>query len=117
MLLHLRCTNMPGPDDDADVLDLPDRLWQGETSTEAHHPITRSGRLAEVSPTVAFVPAFANVSAFSTGDGLFLVDTGSPFMARTVHDQVRAWSPLPLNTAVYSHGHVDHVFGVPVFEE
>ncbi|HXW33397.1 MAG TPA: alkyl sulfatase dimerization domain-containing protein, partial [Acidimicrobiales bacterium] len=24
---------------------------------------------------------------------------------------------LPLNTAIYSHGHIDHVFGVPVFEE
>ena len=22
----------------------------------------------------------------------------------------------PLHTAIYSHGHVDHVFGVPVFE-
>src|SRR5262249_53550510 len=37
--------------------------------------------------------------------------------ARGVHDAVRGWAPSALHTAVYSHGHVDHVFGVPVFEE
>jgi alkyl sulfatase BDS1-like metallo-beta-lactamase superfamily hydrolase len=46
-----------------------------------------------------------------------MVDTGAELMAKTIHGQVRVWSELPLNTAVFSHGHVDHVFGVSVFEE
>ena len=101
----------------ANVLETADRLWRGELSIGDHHPITFMGELAEVTDDVAFVPSFANVSAFSTSDGLLLVDTGSQFMARNVHEQIRGWRSDRLNTAVYSHGHIDHVFGVPVFEE
>ena len=100
-----------------DVLALVDRLWAGETATEIHHLFSMAPSLVEVDDGVAFIPAFANVSAFDTGDGLVLVDTGSVFAARQIHEVIRHWSPAPLHTAVYSHGHVDHVFGVPVFEE
>ncbi len=101
-----------------DILTLADKLWRGETEIEGHHPVSVAnlGELAEVADGVAFVPSFANVSAFTTGDGLILVDTGSAFLAQTVHGQIRRWSNERLDTAVYSHGHVDHVFGVPVFE-
>ena len=73
--------------------------------------------MAEVAEGVAFVPSFANVSAIDTEDGLVLVDTGSTFVARGVHAALRSWTASRLDTAVYSHGHVDHVFGVPVWEE
>ncbi|HUP84605.1 MAG TPA: alkyl sulfatase dimerization domain-containing protein [Acidimicrobiales bacterium] len=101
-----------------DILTLADELWRGETDLEGHHPVSGQnlGDLAEVMDGVAFVPSFANVSAFTTGDGLVLVDTGSALLAQSVHDQVRTWTPERLDTAVYSHGHIDHVFGVPVFE-
>jgi alkyl sulfatase BDS1-like metallo-beta-lactamase superfamily hydrolase len=62
------------------------------------------------------VPSFANVTAFDTDGGLVLVDTGGLLIAAHVHGQIRAWSDRPLHTAIYSHGHVDHVFGVPLFE-
>jgi glyoxylase-like metal-dependent hydrolase (beta-lactamase superfamily II) len=99
-----------------DILDLADRLWRGEVTTGEYHPVGHQGGLAEICDGVAFVPSFANVSAFSTQDGLVLVDTGSSFVAATVHDEIRRWSGQRLNTAVYSHGHIDHVFGVPVWE-
>jgi alkyl sulfatase BDS1-like metallo-beta-lactamase superfamily hydrolase len=73
--------------------------------------------VAEVSAGIAFVASFANVSAITTGDGLVLVDTGSSFVAGAVHEALRGWSALRLNTAIYSHGHIDHVFGVGVWEE
>jgi alkyl sulfatase BDS1-like metallo-beta-lactamase superfamily hydrolase len=100
-----------------DVLDLADRLWRGETDVGEHHPFRPEGGLAQVADGVAFVPSFANVSAFATGEGLVLVDTGSALLARQVHQELRRWSDGALHTAVYSHGHIDHVFGVPVFEE
>src|SRR4051794_29714489 len=100
-----------------DVLDIADRLWRGEIDIERHHPMAPRGGIVEVAPGTAFVPSFANVSALSTEDGLVLVDTGSQLTARSVFDQVRTWSSDRLHTAVYSHGHIDHVFGVPVFEE
>jgi glyoxylase-like metal-dependent hydrolase (beta-lactamase superfamily II) len=100
-----------------DVLELADRLWRGETSTAEHHPFSGRGGLVEPLDGVAFVPSFANVSAVATDAGLVLVDTGSEFLAKAVHQEIRRWSSQPLHTAVYSHGHIDHVFGVPVFEE
>ncbi len=101
-----------------DVLTLADKLWRGEAEIEGHHPVSghNIGELVEVTDGVAFVPSLANVSAFASGDGLMLVDTGSAFLAQTVHQQVRGWNNERLHTAVYSHGHIDHVFGVPVFE-
>ncbi len=103
---------MTGSDD---VLAVADRLWRGEVSTTQIHPLSPATGLAEVADGVSFVPSFANVSAVDTGDGLFLVDTGSAFMAQEIHRTLRTWSPARLHTAVYSHGHIDHVFGVPVW--
>ena len=99
-----------------DILDVADRLWRGEVGTDEFHPVGHIGKVAEICDGVVFVPSFANVSAFDTGDGLLLVDTGSAPLAPLVHSELRGWSPERLNTAVYSHGHIDHVFGVPVWE-
>lgn len=99
------------------VLDLADRLWRGEPDTGEYHPFRTLGELASIADGVAFVPSFANVSAFDTAEGLVLVDTGSAPFATAVHGHLRSWSQAPLHTAIYSHGHIDHVFGVPVFEE
>jgi alkyl sulfatase BDS1-like metallo-beta-lactamase superfamily hydrolase len=99
-----------------DVLDVADRLWRGEIDTSGHNPVGHMGGLAEICDGVAFLPSFANVSAFSTEDGLVLVDTGSAPVAKLVHQELRRWSAGRLNTAVFSHGHIDHVFGVGVWE-
>jgi alkyl sulfatase BDS1-like metallo-beta-lactamase superfamily hydrolase len=98
------------------VLDIAEQLWTGELSTAEAHPLRTWGGLAEVADGVAFTPSFANVSAIDTDDGLVLVDTGSSLMAQEIHRTLRAWTGSRLHTAVYSHGHIDHVFGVPVWE-
>jgi alkyl sulfatase BDS1-like metallo-beta-lactamase superfamily hydrolase len=100
-----------------DVIELADRLWRGEASIKDHHPIIFGEELAEVTDGVAFLPNFGNCSVFKTGDGLFMVDTGSSFTAPTMFEQVRRWSTGQLNTAVFSHGHIDHVFGVQLFDD
>jgi len=99
------------------VVELADRLWQGEVSIGDNHPLRPLRQLEQVADGVAFVASFANVSALTTEDGLFLVDTGSQALAGEVHDQIRGWSTDRLHTAVYSHGHIDHVFGVPLFDQ
>ena len=48
------------------------------------------GALAEITDGVAFLPTFGNCSAFTTDDGLFMVDTGSAFTAPTDARRVRA---------------------------
>jgi alkyl sulfatase BDS1-like metallo-beta-lactamase superfamily hydrolase len=56
------------------------------------------------------------VTAFDTEAGLVLVDTAGPMFGAHVHAAIRAWSARPLHTVIYSHGHIDHVSGVSVFE-
>lgn len=99
-----------------DVLEIADRLFTGELDPAEHHPFNQFGELAEISPTTAFVAAFANASAFLTDDGLLVVDTSSPFLCNKVHEALRTWRPDRLDTAVFTHGHIDHCFGVDLYE-
>ena len=101
----------------SDIFELADRFWRGDVEMKGPQAFGHRGELAEIDDAVAFVPSFANVTAVRTDDGLVLVDTGSAFFAAAVHEQIRSWTASALNTAVYSHGHIDHVFGVAVFEE
>jgi alkyl sulfatase BDS1-like metallo-beta-lactamase superfamily hydrolase len=98
------------------ITDIAERLWTGRTSTADHHPWAALQELEELDAGVGFVSSFANVVAFETGAGLVLIDTGSAFFATQVHEAIRGWSAEPVHTAVYTHGHVDHVLGVPAFE-
>ena len=99
-----------------ELLDLADKLFTGALPIEAHHPFTSSGQMAEVQRGLAFVDAFANAAAVDTADGLVMVDTSGVFHAAGVHDTIRRWSSSPLHTAVFTHGHIDHVFGVDLYE-
>jgi len=99
------------------VLKLADQLWTGAIRIEDSHPFSLLGDAEEVADGVVFVPSFANVAGFSTAEGLVLVDTGSAPLAAHVHNTLRRWNSTPLHTAVFSHGHIDHVFGVAPFEE
>src|SRR5690348_16156866 len=98
-------------------LDIAEDLWTGRITTAERHPVTEPlHELVELGRDVAFVSSFANVAALTTGAGLVLIDVGGFALAREVHALVRGWSPRPLHTAVYTHGHVDHAFGVPLYE-
>jgi alkyl sulfatase BDS1-like metallo-beta-lactamase superfamily hydrolase len=65
---------------------------------------------------VAFVSGFANAAVVDTDDGLVMADTSGVLHAQGVHDAVRAWSTRRLDTVVFTHGHIDHVFGVDLYE-
>ena len=59
--------------------------------------------------------AFVNTYALRTDSGLLLVDPGLLHNARSLHEAVRRWSASPLHTSVYTHGHIDHAFGLGPF--
>jgi glyoxylase-like metal-dependent hydrolase (beta-lactamase superfamily II) len=101
-----------------DLLATSAGLLDGSLSTDDHHPLSMdsTAALVELGDGLAFVESFANVVALSRSGQLALVDTGGVLHERTVHESVRRWSQDPLRWAVYTHGHVDHCFGVPRFE-
>lgn len=100
---------------------LADRHWEGEGDlVHEHHPVqTVNQRGAEeLDDGLLYVKSIASVSALDTGDGLVMLDTGGFFDVDHVYDSVRGWrAETPLAAAVFSHHHVDHIFGTTRFEE
>jgi alkyl sulfatase BDS1-like metallo-beta-lactamase superfamily hydrolase len=93
------------------LTDYADDVWNGA----ADDNIAQSGVL-DVADGVGFHPGFGNVIAFRAGGELVLFDSGNPMGAPALHEAVRRWSPDPVSTVVFSHGHIDHVFGVGPFD-
>lgn len=100
-----------------DLLEYADLVWRGEADTRIYHTGgLRQDGLHEVAAGVWMWPAFGNVYLVPTADGLFCYDTGEKRTAPDLFGAVRARTDARLHTAVYSHGHIDHVFGVGPFD-
>ncbi len=99
------------------ILEMAERMWRGDVRPEDLHPLTAGGDWEEIAEEVIFYHSFSNLTAFETGEGLVMVDTGTYFGQQQTFQAVRSWSQARLNTAIYTHGHVDHVFGVPPFAQ
>ncbi|MBI3768859.1 MAG: MBL fold metallo-hydrolase [Deltaproteobacteria bacterium] len=74
------------------------------------------GDPTEVAPRTYFVPAFANSAAFETDEGLVVVDVGLAMSGPAILAGLRRLTPAPVHTIVFTHGHVDHAFGVDAFD-
>jgi alkyl sulfatase BDS1-like metallo-beta-lactamase superfamily hydrolase len=103
----------------ATLHELSDLLLSGRADMRdpANHPFAFVDRIEEVAPGVAFYKAFVNVTAVRTAEGLVLVDTGSfhPAQNERSFAAVRRFAKDPVHTAIYTHGHVDHAYGLPPF--
>ncbi|MGZ3456068.1 MAG: alkyl sulfatase dimerization domain-containing protein, partial [Polyangiales bacterium] len=99
------------------VRDQFERYWYEEVDPEVEHPFAPLFALEEIDDKVAFVSSFANATAVKTDEGLVLVDTGSFLFASQAKVAIRGWSDELATRVVYTHGHVDHCFGVELWEE
>ncbi|MEW6187082.1 MAG: alkyl sulfatase dimerization domain-containing protein [Thermodesulfobacteriota bacterium] len=62
--------------------------------------------------------AFGNVVMVETSRGVVIVDTSeNAKSARKILEEFRKITDKPIKTIIYTHGHVDHVFGTSVFKE
>jgi glyoxylase-like metal-dependent hydrolase (beta-lactamase superfamily II) len=68
-----------------------------------------------ITDDVYFVSMFSTVTAFDTADGLFLVDSGLEQVAPVIANALRGKTDAPVDTAIYTHGHTDHAFGLDAF--
>jgi alkyl sulfatase BDS1-like metallo-beta-lactamase superfamily hydrolase len=92
-------------------------LIEGALEPEEVSPFQPKMELDEMGDGIAFVSSFANSTAIRTADGLAIVDTGSFLLFAQVHAAYRLWSARERAAAiVFTHGHVDHCFGVERWE-
>lgn len=97
------------------VLEQAERAWQGDLGELNVHPGRVLVALEVIDDGVAFMSAFSNALVVATDAGLVFVDTSSFFHAQPLHESVRRWTAAPVHTGIYTHGHVDHVFGLQRF--
>ncbi|MXZ53712.1 MAG: MBL fold metallo-hydrolase, partial [Acidimicrobiaceae bacterium] len=64
---------------------------------------------------VGLVCGFSHIWTLDAAEGLVVVDTSQPKFASAALEHLRHWRDVPVDTIVYTHGHLDHVSGAPVF--
>ncbi|MGA2408999.1 MAG: alkyl sulfatase dimerization domain-containing protein [Candidatus Binataceae bacterium] len=97
------------------IRDQAEQFWNGEISVVQQHPLIATGESEEVAAGVMYFRWFANVTAIKTDEGLVLIDTGSFFNQAETVKLVRRFAPDRINSAIYTHGHVDHASGMAAF--
>ncbi len=76
------------------------------------------GASEEVTEGVIFSTRQGNCTAYVCEDGIFMVDTNPQWYAQGTIEGIRTnHSKAPVDTIVYTHGHIDHVTGAEAFIE
>ena len=73
------------------------------------------GSFHEVAEGVGLVCGFSHIWTVDADQGLVVLDTSLPGFASVALEHLRRWRDAPVDTIVYTHGHVDHVGGARVF--
>lgn len=74
-----------------------------------------SGGPVEVAPRTWFQSWLSGVTAFETDDGLVLVDSGLRQLGAKLAGMLRQRTAAPVNSVIFTQGHVDHAFGLKDF--
>ncbi|MCC5950983.1 MAG: MBL fold metallo-hydrolase [Acidimicrobiia bacterium] len=74
-----------------------------------------SGGPVEVAERTWFASQLSGVTAFETDDGVVLVDAGAVMFAPMLAGSIREKTQAPIHTAIFTHGHVDHAYGLSEF--
>lgn len=100
--------------------DLFERLWSGQSPMEEWTAAVSGGAVNQVDDAVALVSTsylFGNVTAVRTAAGLVLIDSGSRETAHETFAAIRRWDSSPVNTIVFTHGHIDHTWGARLYDK
>ena len=89
---------------------------QAIDSGRIDQPVNRvNHELSEIGDGIAMVEAFSHAIVFRTAAGLVVFDTSGVQGGALVVKEIGKWNDAPVNTIVYTHGHLDHVGGSGAF--
>lgn len=94
-------------------VELSTRIIDTGEHDEAVNRVT--DKVCELTDGVSVVESFSHVITFATDDGLVCFDTSGHPKGPPVVEALRTWSSDPVDSIVYTHGHVDHVGGSGAF--
>jgi len=94
------------------VSELAEALWTGKTDTYQYHPFSPPFGMEKVAEDTWFYKGFSNSIFRDTSEGMIIIDTGAFWDSRTRFTAAREKVASRLDTAVFTHGHTDHVFGM-----
>lgn len=97
------------PIETADPVELSSRTIDDGATHELTNRVIQ--KLSVLDDDIAIVESFSHVIAFHTDDGLVCFDASGSHTGERVVEALRTWSPEPVGTLVYTHGHLDHVGG------
>ena len=99
------------------MLDKSAALIDGTSEDGLKLTVTTSAtEVEELDDGVAVIESFSNVVSFETTDGHVLFDVSHALSAPSVVEEFRHYTDTRVNTAVYTHGHTDHVGGAHAFD-
>ena len=99
------------------IIEFADSLWKGETDTYSHHPLSEPYGIDKVARNTWFHKFFANTIIRETDEGLIIIDPSAFMGVDLKFEAVRSVTSQRLHTAIFTHGHVDHCFGVSMYVE
>jgi len=92
-----------------------DRFWELAGASPEEAKFFYTGGPLQVAEATWFVSLIGGVTAFETEDGLVLVDSGMRNYAPQMATELRKHTSLPVHTAIFTHGHIDHAHGLVDF--
>lgn len=98
------------------VREIAEQAWAVEPGSPVPDLLGRPGRVFEVVPDIALASGFGLSIGIRTRDGLVVVDTSGKNHAETVVSAMREWDASPIRNVIYTHGHFDHVGGMPEYD-
>ncbi|MEM9467181.1 MAG: alkyl sulfatase dimerization domain-containing protein [Actinomycetota bacterium] len=92
-----------------DPIELSTRVIDTGEHDEMVNRVTQ--KLSVLDDDIAIVESFSHIIGFRTEDGLVCFDASGQLTGEAALDALRRWTDAPIDSLVYTHGHVDHVGG------
>jgi len=111
-----------------EIFEQSEAMWKGEIDPADLSPFEAANKIVKIAYNTWFFKGYSNIIVRATDHGLIIVDPGGFSTAASVDGHIYAVNNIQFNairsvttqrlhTAIYTHGHVDHIHGARIYEE